>query len=183
MGCKYNLAGISRDCKNNLGGISAVLVANRDDLILDNPDAGATVEFKDWGSVGKSVLRFIPGSNSTFTSTATVDKSAGTNYIENSIQLQFNKQSVGVANALNRMMAGDDLIFIIRDNNGEIYIVGYEEGCYMSDGTAQTGTARSDGNFYQITFKNVESDFPLIIDQSNKKNENILIYIKTAMDY
>lgn len=179
MSCIYTLNGIVQDCKNNTGGISAVIVANRSDVTMSQTTGGGYTFVPKTQWTGSShYLAFIPGSNSTLTSTATVDKANGTNYVETVLQLQFNKQSTDSARALNKMISGDDLVFIVRDNNGELFIVGYSDGCYMSEGTSQTGTARTDGNYYQISFKCVEDDYPPLLDQSATENSTILQIVK-----
>jgi hypothetical protein len=182
MACTFTLNGISVDCDTNLGGIVAAALFNKDSLTAtENEDGCITVtEPSEYGS--NNYLKFVSGSNSTLTSTVNIDQSNGTNYVETVAQLQFNVQNHEKAEAINQLLNGE-FVLIVKDGNGEIHYLGYEEAVYISAGTGQTGSARTDGNYYQISFTDISSGYPPLISQSASENAWLITFLNNSRKY
>ena len=182
MACTFTLNGISVDCDTNLGGIVAAALFNRDTLTSTIQDDGCitVTEPSEYGS--GNYLKFVSGSNSTLTSTVNIDKSNGTNYVETVAQLQFNVQTHTKAEGINQLLNGD-FVLVIKDANGEIHYLGYEESVYISAGTAQTGSTRTDGNYYQISFTDISSGYPPLVSQSASENSWLITFLNNSRKY
>lgn len=156
MGCCVTLQGIIRDCDSNIGGIKRAWGACFDeagtpivvdDMISAIPNAGAwhSYEFrKETGSV---------------TTTITTDTNSGTLYYESAIVFQFAKQETVKRIEINAL-SQSDTAWIVEDNNGKFWYFGYDFGVVLSDGTAETGTARADFNGYNITLTDTSKELP-----------------------
>lgn len=182
MACTFTLNGISVDCDTNMGGIVAAAIFNRDDMSATQTDTGQVVATNTAGYGPENYLKFVQGSNSTLTSTVNIDKANGTNYVETVVQLQFNVQSHDRAEAINQLLNGD-FVLVVQDSNGIIHYLGYEEAVYISAGTAQTGTSRTDGNYYQLSFTDVCGGYPPQLDQSDEENYWLVSFLKESRKY
>lgn len=182
MACTFTLNGISVDCDTNMGGIVAAAIFNRDTLTATQQDDGCITVAAPSSYDSKNYLKFVSGSNSTLTSTVNIDKSNGTNYVETVVQLQFNVQDHNKAEAINQLLNGD-FVLVVKDANGEIYYLGYEEAVYISAGTAQTGSARTDGNYYQISFTDLSAGYPPMISQSASENAWLITFLNDYRKY
>lgn len=168
MPCSQTLSGILRDCSSNLGGIKNAFIANFDDVasitetsgkitaitMASTGTSGATAKFKKY--------HFRKGTGSV-TSTLNVDPATGVNFVQSDIILQFSKMETAKRVEI-AALAQAELAVIIEDMNGIFWYYGRKEGVAASAGTGQTGTARTDGNYYQITLQDNDESFPLEVD-------------------
>lgn len=93
------------------------------------------------------------------TSTLNKDLTNGTSYVSTEIILQFNRMETEKRIEVEALSTGD-LQIIVRDSNGIYWFLGYDAPVEASAGTAQTGVAKSDGNFYNITFTDESFEYP-----------------------
>ncbi len=54
---------------------------------------------------------------------------------------------------------------IVKDANGKLWYLGYNEPVTATAGTGQTGTAATDGNNYQITLTDQSDTYPYEVDE------------------
>lgn len=156
MACvSQTLAGLVQDCDTSKGGIRKVWISTVDPK--PTLTTGAISKFEATG-VTWFEYNFKKGTSS-FTSTLNVDQANGINYVSTELVLQFNKM-----NTTKRLeMAGlavNDMWIIVLDSNGIYWYLGYNEAVTATAGTSQSGTAKSDGNFYQITLTDESDTFP-----------------------
>lgn len=164
MSCIYNLNNIAASCDTNMGGLQALFVFNYGDAYIDTYDSdGAPDNVVLPGYNDKYVFRFNAGSNSTLTSTVNVDKNNASRYVQTDAQFMFPIQDTDKAKAINELIQ-KDLTVLVVDSNNRLYWLGLNEPVYISAGTAQTGTARGDGNYYQVTFTDISPDYPPVDD-------------------
>lgn len=163
MPCLQTLAGIIRDCSPSIGGIVEAYIANYDDVSSVTAEEKVTaIEME----TGKQFYKytFRPGTGS-MTSTLNADPAAGTNYVSTELLLQFNRMETTKRIEVSALAVGD-LSVIVKDANGTYWYLGKDEPVTASAGTGQTGTARADGNYYQITLTDNAATWPLEVDGS-----------------
>lgn len=164
MSCIYNLNNIAADCGTNMGGIKALFVFNYGDIGVQGYEQDGTPGSIKLPTVGaNNLFVFNPGSNSTLTSTVNADKNNASRYVQTDAQVQFPIQDIDKAKSINELI-NKDLAAIVVDSNDNVYLLGLNEPVYISAGTSQTGTARGDGNYYQVTFTDISPDYPVVDD-------------------
>lgn len=163
MPCLQTLAGIIRDCSPSIGGIVEAYIANYDDVSSVTAEEKVTAIKME---PGKQFYKytFRPGTGS-MTSTLNADPAAGTNYVSTELLLQFNRMETTKRIEVSALAVGD-LSVIVKDANGTYWYLGKDEPVTASAGTGQTGTARADGNYYQITLTDNAATWPLEVDGS-----------------
>ena len=87
---------------------------------------------------------------SSFTSTLNIDPANGINFVSTELILQFNKMNTTKRIEM-ASLAVNDMYVIVEDCNNKYWYLGMDEPVTATSGTSQTGTVKSDGNFYQIT--------------------------------
>lgn len=159
MSCSQILSGLPYDCETSKGGIIEVLLINAsdrgtvtvgEDNIIDTITPNAEAKFKRYA------LRKGVGS---MTSTLNVDRANGVNYVSTDLVLQFAKMDTAKRVEI-QALAQNELNAIVKDANGKYWYLGYDEPLTATAGTGQTGTARTDGNYYQITLQDNSDAMP-----------------------
>lgn len=163
MACNITLAGITQDCTGSLGGIREAYMIPYADMgtftITDGAVAG-------WTAAGiSSWFKYeFRRNTSSFTTTLSKDDSTGTFYWTTEIVLQFLKQEAVKREEVEQLAVGE-MAMIVKDSNGNYWLFGYEEGVVMADGsTAETGTAKSDFNGYNLTFTDESTILPMSVN-------------------
>lgn len=162
MACiSYALAGICGSCDASKGGIVEVLISKYvEDAATVSGDVVTAI------ASGATWYRYSFKKNTgSMTSTLNVDDANGINYVSTDLVLQFNKMDTAKRLEM-KALSLDDLMVIVKDANGMRWFLGKDEPVSASAGTGQTGQARSDGNFYQITLQANDDSFPLPLDES-----------------
>tara|TARA_R100001463_G_scaffold84040_1_gene138632 strand:- start:388 stop:921 length:534 start_codon:yes stop_codon:yes gene_type:complete len=148
MGCTLTLAGRGVGCKDALGGIKRIYVAEWSDGLWDPivsgevADATTAVEFKTYD--------MTRGSGS-LTQTITADLAAGTVFFDQVCSVTFNKAVVGDIAEISNLVKGR-MAVLVQDNNDNWFVVGHKNGVEVSGGTAQTGQAAGDQNGFTLEF-------------------------------
>lgn len=164
MPCTQTLSGIARDCTSNIGGIKNAFIANFDDVTAVTETSNKVSDITMASSKKFKKYHFRKGTGSV-TSTLNVDPTTGVNFVQSDIILQFSKMETTKRIEI-AALAQAELAVIIEDMNGLFWYYGRQEGVSASAGTGQTGTARTDGNYYQITLQDNDASFPLEVDSS-----------------
>lgn len=163
MACSQTLVGIPRDCESSVGGIVEAWFTNWQEGIFT---VSADTEDRPVAVSGISAVTFYhyafrKGTGS-MTSTLNADEPNGVNYVSTDVVLQFGKMETAKRTGVAALALGG-LAGIVKDANGKYWALGVSEPVTASAGTAQTGTARTDGNWYQITLTDDYISFPLEI--------------------
>lgn len=158
MACNQTLSGLVNDCATSMGGIAEAYIANREDVtgVTVSEDKVTAITMKESAKFKKYYFKPQTGS---FTSTLTVNPQNGTNYVSTDIVLQFNRMETTKRVEI-AALSVNDLVLIVKDANGVYWYFGYDNPVNASAGDGQTGTARDDGNRYQITLQDTSETWP-----------------------
>ena len=161
--CPVNLAGIAGSCETSMGGLKKVYIATFADNIYTIDTTANTVT-----GISTAVTwyeyNFKKGVCS-MTSTLNVDNANGVNYVSTELVLQFLKMDTAKRVEVGALCTGD-IAVIAQDANGKYWALGVSEPVNASAGTAQTGQAKTDGNFYQVTLSDDQTSFPPEVTQA-----------------
>ena len=155
MACSsYTLSGIAVGCKDSIGGIKkawfapyGVSVTVEDNVLKIAPE-GIT-SFKAYN------FRKATGS---MTSTLNTSETAG-NSFTTEVTLQFLKQETSKRLEIMGLLM-TELVGVIKDGNNRYWYIGYDYPVEGSAGTAETGTAMTDLNGYNITIRDNSIELP-----------------------
>ena len=166
MSCSLNtLSGIAGSCESNQGGIIEVYINHFDqiDEVTVTSDKISAIALKASGE--KFHVYNFRRNTGSLTSTYTIDPANGVSFVTSDLTLVFAKQDT-VKRIEISALALDDLVVIVKDANGKFWYLGYNEPVQASAATAQTGTARTDGNLYNITLQDTSLTLPYEVDPS-----------------
>ncbi len=153
MACDLTLTGRGVGCKDALGGIKRIYVAEWVDGLWDPivsgevADATTAVTFKTYD--------MTRGSGS-LTQTITADLAAGTVFFDQVCSVTFNKAAVADIAEISNLVKGR-MAVLVQDNNDNWFVVGLKNGVEVSGGTAQTGQAAGDQNGFTLEFSAQEA--------------------------
>jgi hypothetical protein len=173
--CNQTLSGIGVACDPSKGGIVEAYVA----LYEDIPDSAITTD-ESTGSTSAATddtpATMVTGISVTgatkwhkysfkkntgsMTSTLNVDDANGVNFVQTELVLQFNRMDTSKRLEM-AALSIRDLRVVVKDANGVYWLLGLNEPVSASAGTGQTGTARTDGNYYQITLQSNDDTYPI----------------------
>lgn len=151
--CNLTLSGIAKDCSLNRGGILQVWMSPCMGVTATETDGVVTITGADWHEYEVQPV------SSEFTTSIANDISAGTSNLSTTINLQFAKMTVQKNQEINQLLIGG-MVMVVRDANNEYWYFGYDEPVYMTDSTAQTGTAREDLNGYNLALIDYSREMP-----------------------
>lgn len=174
MACSQTLSHIAADCSTSQGGIVKAWLTNFAEGIFSvSADTSGNPVIVSAVTTAATFYEynFRKGTGS-MTSTLNIDDANGINYVSTEVLLQFNKQETAKRTGVAALALGG-LAGIVKDGNGKYWAIGVEEAVNASAGTAQTGTAKTDGNYYQVTLKDDYKSFPLEVPASVAENITI----------
>lgn len=164
MACNQTLSGLVKDCSPSMGGITEVLLANREDVSSVTANSGKISEITMASSAKFKKYSFARNTGS-MTSTYTIDQASGVKYVTTDLLLQFNRMETAKRVEISAL-AVNDLVAIVKDANGIYWYLGYDEPVNASAGDGQTGTARGDANRYTITLQDNSKEMPMEVDST-----------------
>lgn len=155
MACTaYALKGLTNDCATSKGGIREVYICDwAKDLFTVGESANTVTALK---SDAQWFKYYIKRNTSSFTSTATIDLANGVNYVSTELNLVFTRQETAKRVEMSALLLNDVACLVI-DSNNKVWVMGKDNPVNATAGTAESGTAASDGNKYSITLTD-ESD-------------------------
>lgn len=163
MACTLT-AGRSEPCKEQVGGLDRVYMINFDGESVGIYDAAIT-----WSSTGSytggdaidaltgtpTAFEYEIKGGSSFTQNIVSDRNTGTTYYEQVLELTLKKMTAADHKELKLICAARPQI-LIRDNNGDFFLAGFEHGMDVTGGTIVTGTEFGDLSGYTLTFTGME---------------------------
>lgn len=166
--CGITLKGIDFSCKDNVGGIKNIWLA-------DWNDAAPTVVAKRYRATIQTgsnsdpdyvfKLYRIRTGNGSMNSTLNADESNGTVYVQTDLNMKFTKLSEDGRNEVAEILRGN-VAAIVETNTGEYYGLGAEHPLTLSAGTVNTGAAMGDFAGYDITVQDYCSTLPYLLDET-----------------
>lgn len=167
MACSnYTLKGIASACKNSIGGVKAVFVAMRaeaSNVLTGSVSDGILTPTSGFKSAFKKYA--VRKSSSSATSTLQTSDTAGNTW-QTELSLQFMKQDAAKRNEI-MALCSEETIVIFVDGNGNGWVLGWDYPVEVSAGTAETGTAMSDLNGYNLTLTDNSIELPYQLDNTS----------------
>ena len=168
MACNLT-RGLLVDCKDQIGGLKKIFFVNTYSADIR---AGATFSdnvmttagFVDWdiyGGTYVNVFQYDLRPNlSSMTVNINSDPATGTTWFEQTLSVTLQKLTAAQSNELKLISYNRSQVFVL-DANDNVFLLGMNDGCDVSGGTAVTGAAKSDLTGYTLELRAEEAD-PLI---------------------
>lgn len=152
--CVTLTRGRNLSCKGGNGGIKAVSFSVWDESAIISGVAG---EVSTLPAGLTAVYRYqLKNTGNTFTEEIVADNEARTVLYNGTVSLVLQKLDLETRNEIALLAMGELNIFI-ETNNGEIFVIGSENGASISGGNFMTGGARGDMSGSNLTFATTES--------------------------
>lgn len=168
MACKsFALSGIALPCKDNMGGIKEVYIIKNADVtsVTLNTEESQISTITVAESAKFKTYKFRKGTAS-MTSTASSDEAIGNFSVSTELSLQFSKMETSKRLEIMALCL-EDVVVIVLDFNGKYWYLGYDFPVSATAATAQTGTAATDLNGYNITLTDTSAEFPFEVSASS----------------
>lgn len=166
--CSITLKGIDFGCKDNIGGIKNIWLADWNEAA----PYVASKRYKATISTGTESdpdyvfhLYRIRVGNGSMSSTLNADESAGVTYVTTDLMMKFTKLTEDGRNEVAEILKGN-VAAIVELNTGEFYGLGAEHPLTLTAGSANTGEAMGDFSGYEITIQDYCSTLPYLLDES-----------------
>ena len=171
MACNLT-RGLLVDCKDQIGGLKKIFFTESycSDIRASATFNGTnvlqmdTAGFANWDIYGGSTVNVFQYDLRPNLSSVTVninsDPATGTTFFEQTLSLTLQKLTVAQTNELKLISYNRSQIFVL-DNNDNVFLLGMDNGCDISGGTAVTGAAKGDMTGYTLELRAEEKD-PLI---------------------
>jgi hypothetical protein len=156
MACVSFSGGIAKNCDNNVGGLTRLLLTDYDNVV-SYTQANGVVSAITMATASKFYEFEFNRNSATYTEDLVKSVEAGSALFEQTITVTIPRREVAKRNTL-ALLTQRDLAVIIKDSNGLYWYPGMEEGVYLSESTSTSGTAKADGSNYVLTLKGFEAD-------------------------
>ncbi len=153
MACDISLGRIE-PCKDSVGGLDAVYFVNDGAItgfVMDTTDADVIASVEGTPDAYKYDLK----GNSTFETTINSSTENGTSFFEQTLTLTLKKLDINSHKELKLLTWGKPKV-IVKDNNGNFFLMGKEHGAEVTGGTVVTGGAMGDLSGYTLTLSAME---------------------------
>jgi len=149
-------AGYVIGCRESIGGIEAVYIAEYGNVTLNDVSGTVTGITK---ATGKRYFKFEVPTKSTATATSegTGSTENGTLFFEQTVELPLNKRDATTRNIVTTL-AKNKLSIITKDKDGVYRAYGKANGLYLDSTGGMTGAAAGDKNGYTLKFSGTEMD-------------------------
>lgn len=167
MACNsITLANIGKECRNATGGLKDIWIIEHDDVTNVTVDAttekitaialASSKTFKHWQ---------FNAETGSMTSTGNINAQNGTYYVQTDLALQFQKMESVKRLQITAATAGETSV-IVRDQNGVLFYLGYDNPVMASAVSGASGTAMGDLNGYTITLTDLSAGLPMEIEMT-----------------
>jgi len=161
MACNLT-QGFTLDCKDSVGGIKSISV-------IDWASSGFTVSGGEvTGSTvasGDVYTYELPKGIGSMTITTNVSQDNGTVYNQTDVVARLRKLSTTKRNEL-KLLAQNRVFCIVKDNNDNYWLCGYEYGCDITAMTGESGVAMGDVQGYNFTLTAIETEAPYLVQSA-----------------
>jgi hypothetical protein len=155
MACAIT-SGYTIDCRENIGGVSAVYLAEFGNISGITEVSGLVTGITK--VAGKKFYKFeVPRATANTSSNATASEENGSIFYTHQVVLPLNKRDSTTANIV-RTIAKNKLIAVTLDMDGNYRMYGADHGLYLASTESGSGTAAGDRNGYNITLTGIEPD-------------------------
>ena len=148
MACSLTLAGRGVGCKDALGGIKRLYIAEWEEGMWEDIASGAVTGLSGTLTATFYTYDMNRGSGS-LNQTITASIENGTVFYDQALTANFSKLAAADITELQNMTKGR-MAVLVEDNNGNWFVMGHSRGVEASGGVVQTGTASGDLNGFTI---------------------------------
>lgn len=150
-------------CLNSVGGVKNLYFAQ----FADYGMTAASQELSSIGSLDEVFKYEVTGTGAGVTETFTPSADNFTSFISQALNATFAGINAETQNELQLLLKSRTLVFA-EDYNGNIKLMGLENGVWGSGGTAVYGSAKGDLNGYTIEFVAEEKEYAPLLTSSAK---------------
>lgn len=172
MSCVQTFKGIDLSCKDSLGGIIEVYVADKSAVtgitgVTAEGTTGATYSGQPMSNITaigvSGTTPFKPfkfrKQTGNMTSTINTDDANGTSFVQTDVVVQFTKMETAKRLEFSALIAGNCAV-IVKDNNGKFWYLGLDNPVTLTAGSGATGQAMGDFNGYSATITDISKELP-----------------------
>ena len=154
--------GYSLDCRDSLGGITEVYFIEKANITITAPTSGSISAITK--VAGKRFYKYelVPGTAS-LTENINANVQNGTVFYAQELSIVLNKLQTATRNEI-LLLAKNTLVGVVKDNNGQTFLLGYLYGLNVTGGNGATGTAQGDRSGYTLTFSAQEKELAPAVD-------------------
>jgi hypothetical protein len=157
MACDISLGRVT-PCKDSVGGLDAIYLINESELSYDNLTFDALMTDSIEGVTGTpTAYKWELKGTSTFTQNIVSSRENGTTYFEQVLELTFTRMDAYTHREIKLLSYGNPKV-IVKDNNGNFFLVGAKHGADVTGGTIVTGGNMGDLNGYTLTLTAMEQE-------------------------
>lgn len=148
--------GYTLDCKDSIGGLKEVYFAAVEDVASWTGSAGAYTAVTMEAT--KTFFKYdLVKESANFAEAVNTNVQNGTVFYAQTLEIILNKLQVNTRNEI-LLLAKNNLVAIVVDNNGVSWILGFANGLDITGGGSGSGTAFGDRNGYTLTFTGNEKE-------------------------
>ena len=156
MSC-YISSGITLGCSDGIGGIKTMYVVGGGGSFTGYTSSADGSITGITATSGTTLYTFqLKRQTSSLTQNINKNYEQGSIFFEVVLSAVFYKYDQQKRNEVKILSQNDNLQIIAEDQNGVLYLLGQENGMYLSGGSAASGTAFADLNGYTLEFKGQE---------------------------
>ena len=171
MACNLT-RGLLVDCKDQIGGLKKIFFTQSycSDIRASATFNGTialqmdTAGFANWDIYGGSTVNVfqydLRPNLSSMTVNVNSDPATGTTFFEQTLSITLQKLSVAQTNELKLISYNRSQVFVL-DNNDNVFLLGMDNGCDVSGGTAVSGAAKGEMTGFTLELRAEEKD-PMI---------------------
>lgn len=149
-------SGYTLGCRDNVGGIQEVYIGN---FTTDQTyTLGATGSIT--GVTGSLISYYTfeqENETANFTQPGQYSTENGTVFFEQNLSLMFHKNTAELRDQL-LLLSQANLSVIVKDQRGSYWLMGYQNGCRVTEGSMDTGQAYGDMNGITVTIQGKEPE-------------------------
>jgi len=153
-------------CFDTVAGIKAVYFADNGTLGALTYDLTDTDVITTFGGTPEFFKYLLKGSSNSYVETITKDRNNGTSYISQALSITLPKLTKSMHKELMLLVHGSPHV-VIEDYNGNLLVMGLENGADVNGGTIVSGAARGDLSGYTLTMMAEEKKPANFLDTSD----------------
>ena len=159
--CNITLKGIDFGCKDSVGGIKQVWLAD-----WNSASPALTEDGKYYTATASAFKLYrIRVGNGSMNSTLNADEANGTVFVQTDLNTRFTKLTEESREEIAQILKGN-CAAIVQDNAGKYWGLGLEHPLTLSAGSVETGAAMGDFSGYDITLQDYCSTLPYLVDST-----------------
>lgn len=164
MGClPKGLKGLAVECDTSLAGIEVAYIGEKDNFeVAIDKDTMTITGITGSTETGKLYAYHFNRQTGSLNSEMTRNDANGSFYYTNTVALQFTKMEAKKSAEIAALAKAHSLV-VVKDLNGQYWVIGADTYATASADTAQSGQSVDDLNGYNITLDSMSAYKPLSI--------------------